>query len=292
VEKVLTRLRRANVGYCATKGQTRPEIGLIVWSLANFPNTGDRARLQQTYGLTDKVTIALAVAGSPAEAMGLEQGAAITHVNGTPVFSGKGATERYIAVSNAEARKGPVTLRLDSGTEITVPPETLCAYPLLLVRSPEVNAVADGQVIAITTTLVDQTRTDDELALILAHELAHNVLGHLDAPASGKPAGIIDALARTTVSAAMAAGLVPAHSTTREKEADRAGLYFMARAGYDPEAAEAFWARLNATTRPAAMLRTHPSGPERQKALRTALMEIKTLQKAGRPVDFPITPRQ
>jgi Zn-dependent protease with chaperone function len=292
VEAVGFRLRQAAARHCAKQKATKPELGLIVWSLANFENTDDRAHLKNAFALSESVTVALAVDGAPAAAAGLREGSVVTHVNDEPVTTGKGGTERFIASSNAAARKGPVRMRLADGSDVTVTPETVCEFPTLLVRSPEINAAADGRVLAITSGLFDLTRSDDELALILGHELAHNVLGHLKKAATAKPSGILDAFLRTTIGTAVAAATTPPFSVASEKEADYAGLYFMARAGYDITAAEAFWRRLNETARATSVVKTHPSGPERLKGLQLTIAEIRAKQKANKPLEPDLKPRR
>jgi len=292
VEAVSFRLRKAAVGDCAKQNATGPELGLIVWSLANFENAYDRTYLTNTFALTDGVTVALAVDGSPAAAAGLKEGRVITHINGKELSSGKGATERFITQSNAAAREGPVKLRLADGGEAILMPETVCKFLTLLVRSPEINAAADGRVLAITSALFDLTRSDDELAIVLGHELAHNVLGHLAKSSATKPGGILDAFMRATIGTAVAAATSPPFSVADEKEADYVGLYFTARAGYDFAAADAFWRRLNGTTRATSVVKTHPSGPERLKALQTTIAEIKAKQKANKPLEPNLKPRR
>lgn len=291
VERVGFRLRRSAAQACAKDGDTKPDLGLIVWSLANFSNAEDRTRLQSVFGLTNAVTVALAVDGAPAARAGLKAGMTVTHVNEEPLGEGKGATERFIQLSNAAAQKGAVRLRVASGQTVTALPQTVCEFPTLLVRSPEINAAADGRVLAITSGLFELTRSDDELALILGHELAHNLLGHLKQPAKETPS-ILDAFMRATIGIAVAKASTPPYSIESEKEADYVGLYLMARAGYDVTAAESFWRRLNETTRAIAVNVTHPSGEDRLRALQAAIAEIKSKQKAKKPLEPDLRPRQ
>lgn len=286
VERVGFRLRRAAAGYCAEQNKTRPDLGLVVWSLANFPNQDDRARLASSFGLTDAVSVALAVEGAPAAKAGLAKNAVITSVNGDEIGAGKGATERFITLSNLAARQGPVRVGLANGKTIVLRPEPICEFPTLLVRSPEINAAADGRVFAITTALFELTRSDDELALILGHELAHNVLGHLkETQTAQKSGGLLDAFIRATIGSAVATSVSQPFTIEKEKEADYAGLYFMARAGFNIAAAETFWKRLNETTRAQNVIATHPSGAERLAALQTTVAEIRAKQKAKQPLD-------
>ncbi|MEQ1866319.1 MAG: M48 family metalloprotease [Micropepsaceae bacterium] len=292
VEAVSFRLRKAAARDCAKQNATGPEIGLIVWSLANFENPLDIAYLKSKFALSDGVTVALAIDGSPAASAGLREGSVITHINDSAINEGKGATERFVARSNAAAQKGPLHLRLADGGEKTLVPENVCKFITLLVRSPETNAAADGRVLAITSGLFDLTTSDDELALVLGHELAHNVLGHLKKSSPARPGGILDAFMRATIGTAVAAAQSTPYSIAAEKEADYAGLYFMARAGYDFTAADAFWRRLNQTTRATQVIKTHPSGAERLKAIQSAIAEIKAKQKAGKPLEPNLKPRR
>jgi hypothetical protein len=285
VESVGFRLRHAAVPECKTQGGTKPDLGIIVWSIANFPNAADQAKLKETYGLGSKITVAISIDGGPARRAGLQAGNEIIAMNGRPMGEGNGATERFIGASNLAARDGTVTLQLVDGRTLAIQPDEVCDDTTLLVRSPDINAAADGNSIAITTGLFDITKSDDELALILGHELAHNTLGHLGnggAPSS-RTGKLIDAMMKA-VMLQQAAGFSPA----KEKEADYIGLYFMARAGFDVSAAEKMWTRLNRMVGNATLAKTHPSGPERLAALKGAITEIRAKQKAG----VALTPRQ
>lgn len=286
VESVGFRLRRAAASECQALGKARPDLGIVVWSLVNFPNAEDQQRLKNAYGLTDSVTVAIAVDSAPAARAGLKHADIIASVNGQPVAAGAGSTERFISVSNLAAKQGPVTLGLASGRSLTIQPDLICEYPALLVRSPETNAAADGVAIAITTGLFQAARSDDELALILGHELAHNTLGHMsaDAGTSARSGKLLDALFRSSISTALTGQTNAPYSPAKEKEADYQGLYFMARAGFSVAAAETMWTRLNKTPGAANLTLTHPSGPERQAALKHAAEEIRAKQKAGSPL--------
>lgn len=286
VERVGFRLRKAAAADCAERKQTKQDIGLIVWSLANFQNAQDRMRLQSDFALTDAVTVALAVDGAPAASAGIANGAIITHVNGDAVGEGKGATERYIARAAIAAKQGHVRLKLKGGNDVTVTPDTVCEFPTLLVRSDDENAAADGTVLAITSGLLKHTSSDDEIALILGHELAHNVLRHLELVKTAKPApgSLLDAFTKSAIGTAVAATVNRPFSIAYEKEADRVGLYFMARAGYNIDAASPFWKRLNETLKAKSVAATHPTGPERLRAIEATTAEIKAKQKKGEPL--------
>lgn len=276
VESVGFRLRRAGEPDCRKLNRTRNDLGIVVWSLASFPNADDQARLRGAYGLDNSVTVAIAIEGAPARKAGLRNGDVITHVNGEVLPVGTGATDRFIARSNAAARAGAVSLRLKDGRELSITPDAVCDYPALLVRSPDTNAAADGTSFAITTGLYDVTRSDDELAVILGHELAHNILGHLAGAATGSSTTgrLLEAFTRSSISAALSSAATPAHDPKKEIEADRFGLQLMARAGFDITAADTMWTRLNHAGSATLISRTHPTGNDRQAALRKAIGEL------------------
>ena len=286
VERVGYRLRKAAAADCAERKQTKADIGVVVWSLANFQNAEDRARLTNDFNLTNAVTVALAVDGAPAATAGVRNGAIVTQVNGEAVGEGKGATERYIARAATAAKQGAFRLKLADGSDVAVTPDTVCEFPTLLVRSNDVNAAADGSLLAITSGLLELTQSDDEVALILGHELAHNVLRHLELVKTAKPApgSLLDAFSKSTIGNAVAATINRPFSVQFEKDADRASLFFMARAGYDIDTAKGFWKRLNETLKAKSVAATHPTGPERLRAIETTVAEIKAKQKAGEPL--------
>lgn len=108
-----------------------------------------------------------------------------------------------------------------------------CATRFQLIPSPRLNALADGRYVQVTTAISEYVEDDAELAAVLAHELAHNILGHrarLDA--AGVQRGLLGNFGRN-------ARLIRA----TEAEADRLSVYLLERAGYDPAAAVRFWER-------------------------------------------------
>ena len=55
----------------------------------------------------------------------------------------------------------------------------MCSYPVRLVNDQIINAFADGKNIIVTAGLMRFVESDDELALIVGHELAHNTMEHI-----------------------------------------------------------------------------------------------------------------
>jgi predicted Zn-dependent protease len=145
-----------------------------------------------------------------------------------------------------------------------------------------VNAwcMAGGRM-AIYTGLIKQVDpTDDELAQVMGHEIAHALANHTAermSTAMAANAGIIaagllsDKPGQTMVLAAAAAtvAIKLPNSRTSENEADQIGIELAAKAGYDPRAAVTLWQKMAKVGggSPPEFMSTHPSDETRQQRL-------------------------
>jgi len=168
-----------------------------------------------------------------------------------------------------------------------------------------VNAwcMAGGRM-AIYTGLIQQVDpTDDEIAQVMGHEIAHALANHTAermSVAMASSAGVIAAgILADNSGAAMASAAVAAklavdlpNSRTAETEADRIGIELAARAGYDPRAAVTLWQKMGAVgsgKAPPAFLSTHPSDAERQQRLgRLAPKMMPYYQSTGARPSHPV----
>ena len=149
-----------------------------------------------------------------------------------------------------------------------------------LLQSGDVNAFCmPGGRIAFYTGIIDKLRlTDDEIAAVMGHEIAHALREHgRDRQSKAAATGLASQLGGAALSAWLgvdvrgatnAAGqlLVLKFSRDEEREADLVGLDIAARSGYDPRAGVVLWnkmAALNQSGAPIALLSTHPGGGER-----------------------------
>lgn len=161
-----------------------------------------------------------------------------------------------------------------------------------LVRKDEANAFClPGGKIVVFTGLLDVARTDDELAVVVGHEVAHAVAEHgaerifrqelTNRAVSAASGAFADDPARFQQVAALLGagaqiGLSLPWSRDQESEADHIGLIYAARAGYDPRAAIGFWQKMQKAgsgTAPPEYLSTHPSGGRRVQQLREWMPE-------------------
>ena len=161
-------------------------------------------------------------------------------------------------------------------------------WEFVLFESKEPNAFClPGGKVGVYTGLLPIARDDAGLAAVLGHEIAHATEHHGNERMSR--AMLINGVGAVANASLASGGANPRtvalfqnlytpgtqliselpHSRTQESEADIVGLKYMARAGYDPEAAVGFWQRFAAYNKSAGgggtlyYLRTHPTDEQR-----------------------------
>lgn len=167
-----------------------------------------------------------------------------------------------------------------------------CRFNVVLSNAPQANAYASGQDrITFTTALMRLIANEDELAAIMAHEMAHHILGHigesgwriqLGAVAGHVLGGIAADLLGVDLGFRRIGAEVGARagnlsfSKAQEREADYLGAWIAARAGYDLAKAAGIWAKLTHLSgdHVTSILDSHPAGPERLALWRRAAEEI------------------
>jgi len=168
-----------------------------------------------------------------------------------------------------------------------------CQYRFKVEKSKDINAYADGNNVTVTTAMMSFT-TDDELAVVIGHELAHNIMEHVskierNAVLGGVTGLLLDVVAATQgidtgrgFSRTGAQMGVVRFSPNFEEEADYVGLYILAIAGYPIDKAPAFWRKMSGENPNAIDMRgTHPTNPERYLLLEKTVAEIKRKQSQG-----------
>ena len=166
-------------------------------------------------------------------------------------------------------------------------------------KVPNAFAMPGGKV-GVHTGLMPIAANDDGLAAIIGHEIAHVTLEHSSERASQQllsNVALISANVGLSVAGVSGAGditkalgvganigLLSPYSRVHEREADRLGLIYMARAGYDPRKAPDVWRRMAAwaeknnkssefANAAGALTRTHPWNRERIEVLEKAMPE-------------------
>ncbi|MGZ9099068.1 MAG: M48 family metalloprotease [Brevundimonas sp.] len=281
VARVGHRLSTANADLCPA---VRNSAGWLLHAAGQYSREL-RPHATARFGLDGDLPGVLAVpAGSAAARAGLRQGDLILDVDGEALT--RGPDRRAAAFEGLEANlqrldlalaRGPVTLRVrrdGADRAVSLTPQRACGYDVQLDPSEELNARADGKRLFITTAMAGFAATDDELALVLGHELAHHVLGHRqwhEAETRGRQTQTVPALSGA--------------SGGSERQADRVGLYLVARAGFETAVAPGFWRRFGAYDwRVRYPQWNHPSAEARARALETVQAEISARRAAGQPL--------
>lgn len=171
-------------------------------------------------------------------------------------------------------------------------------WEFVVFESKEANAFClPGGKIGVYTGILPITRDEAGLATVISHEVAHAVAHHgsermsqgVALQTGGKVVGALSANTQPITQTAIGAlyglgsqlGYALPHSRLQESEADHIGLKFMARAGYNPEAAVDFWKRFSAFNEKAGgggtpwFLRTHPVDAKRIEDIQKWLPEAR-----------------
>ena len=174
-------------------------------------------------------------------------------------------------------------------------------YRFFVVEDPSMNAFAvPGGTIFLHSGLIERVETSDELASVVAHEIVHVNARHFHQLSSSTDAtmlvGMLGVFLAPVLGPAALAG--PAVAMTQqlkfsrqmEEQADNLGVGYLARAGYDPEAAVSFMKRmyreriLNPVGRPSYLL-THPMTEKRISNLTASIRALRLASPRYRDVD-------
>lgn len=247
------------------------------------------------FGMGEPLQVTYVIPGSPAAAAGLMERDVLLAFNGKPAPTGASATETFVEQLTEALASAPgmQLLVLRDGEKATLDVETreTCKYPVALDDSSAVNAYADGKKIVITQGMMRFVESDQELALVIAHELAHNIMAHIDAKMTNYALGsILDILAAAygvNTQGAFGNLSAQAYSQEFESEADYVGLYLMARAGIEINNAANFWRRM-AAEHPASIKgnhsASHPATPARFVGIENTAEEIRAKNEAMLPL--------
>lgn len=178
-------------------------------------------------------------------------------------------------------------------------------WEFVVFDAAEVNAFAlPGGKVGVYSGLLKLAANDDEIAIVMGHEIAHVIARHGAERMSEQL--VIDGLGalastyaqnryspqtvqlfQTAYGGATTVARVLPHSRANEREADHMGVIFAAKAGYDPRAAIAFWEKMRAqkTSQPGRLdrfLSTHPADTQRIADLQALMPQVVPIYEARR----------
>jgi predicted Zn-dependent protease len=171
-------------------------------------------------------------------------------------------------------------------------------WEINLIVSPQINAFCmPGGKIAFFTGILDKLElSDDEVAMVMGHEMTHALREHAR-ERIGKTAATRGAIELGAAIFGLGNGgrylagmggqlLTLQFSRADESEADLVGMELAARAGYDPHAGVTLWQKMAAANKsaPPQWASTHPSGPTRIRDIERSLPKVEPLyRRAAKP---------
>ena len=183
---------------------------------------------------------------------------------------------------------------------------------LVIIKDPQINAFAvPGGLFALNTGLITSAKNLDEIAGVMAHEIAHVAQRHYSRSQEAfKGQGLL-ALAGILVGAAIAskadgdvgsavmlgtqAALMDkqlSYSRNQEREADRIGMQFMYAAGYNPQSMADYFETMHRATSRVSFLPdfwlTHPLTTERMSEARLRANQLPQVRSKIYDLDFEI----
>ena len=256
------RLTTANAPLCRSLA---PTPGWAIHSLGQY----DPARA--SFGFETPIAVEAVVPGSAAAEAGVRAGDSIVSVDDRPIGSGAPGKDASSAARDAAVeqiaglpadRPLAVELMREGRTRtVTIPASPGCRSAFEVLLGPGMTASADGRIVQIGVRLFERYN-DDEVAVVVAHELSHNILRHAARlEAAGVKRGLLSEVGRN--------GRL---FRLTEDQADLLGAYLLRNAGYDPQIAVRFWHEHGGDVDGGLFRsRTHPSSSARAKALEAAI---------------------
>ncbi len=275
------------------KGSARNLLGFTAknrWSYSD--DYADAA--QQVFGLDDRLHVMDVLAGSGAAKAGIKRGDILVSVEDKPLPTGANAT-RQAATILGPLVSGKTSVRMqilrgDKPMNFAVPLTHACGFGIELGNTDATAAYSDGKRVLATRGMLKFVRSDEELAYVLAREMAHNILGHAQKQKTIVATdGMIDNLIRMHPdrSTLQGAGGIKPMPTELDVQADTLALYLAARGGYGIDNAAAFWQRL-AAQYPASVANgytvLHPATAARIAAIDKTVLAIKQKEAARQPL--------
>lgn len=249
------RLATASAAWCPVLA---PQPGWLLADLRRFDGA-EKDAARRAYGAGDTPFVAAVAPASPAARAGLTRGSGIAAINGiaVPVLGDEPTIRMDAVIVAVEALDPaqPLTVTDAAGTIHRLDAAPGCASAFRIERDGP-QAAANGRLVRVRLDLAQSVTDETDFAVIVAHELAHNILRHRDRLGRDRSARRV----RQT-----------------EIEADRLAVWLLADAGYDPQAAIAFWQHHK---KPLIRAATHPPRSERIAAIEAEIAAMRAARAA------------
>jgi hypothetical protein len=273
------RLAAASSAFCTVRA---PLTGLAFHDLTQYSRAQEPGA-RAAFGFGQEPVVLAVAPSSPAAAAGVRIGDAVLAIDGKPVPAARAGTYASFARTGAlldrfesALSNGAVDLAIRRGGQrlnVHVQGRPGCPTRFQTNASGVIGAKANGIYVEVNIATMDFARNNDELAGMVAHELAHNILGHrVRLDAQGIRRGILGQVGR---SARLVRGT--------EEEADRLSVYLLDRAGYSPAGGIAFLDHYR-DTHPLSFLGapTHPAIGTRIASMRAEIAAMNAMKATGK----------
>ena len=226
-----------NAVLCRT--HARPLLGFTAKNQYSYPPELAVAA-RQSLGLDERLQVMQILDGSGAMRAGLKRGDILQTIQDLNIPTGPQAepeAARMLSPILKNLTEINITvIRQNQPTTVNVPLTLACAFAIDVGNTQNVNAYADGRRILLTSGLLDWLSTDEDVAVIIAREIAHNVLQHAkQLQQTATLSIVIDNLLlfKPDQVAANSNNGIKITPEKMDQEADRLALFMLARAGYD-----------------------------------------------------------
>ena len=286
LHRIVYPILAANASLCGAR--VTLASGFVVES--RFDQAFDYRAASEAAGLDERLSVVAVAPNSPAARAGMARGDRLIAVDGAaldPTYRGRDEMAAKLAEAGTSVT---LTLEHDGARRVvTVAREPICDMQSRVMVTEIVNAYATGSELVATTGLLRFLSDDAEFAVVVGHEIAHNIQHHTDTGA-GNPriATLLDFFNSVWSAKPKEAKAVQTPiSQAYEAEADYVGLYLIARAGFPTAAAQKVYRRFAVSTPSSIMARqdsSHPASPARVVLLGAAAREIEAKRAAGMPL--------
>ena len=307
----------ANSDLCGSKVVT--ELG-IQWIVFNDV-VGVVGRVAAiNLGISHNPYLTVVTPGSPAAKAGLQEGDTLLSLNGSRI----GKDRNWVAwvnntrlyrwrfnrfLNRALSQRSSITVQYRRGNEILqtdIQPVRRCDFDVFVIEysflaseidgaavsssefSP-LNSISYGGTILISSGLYEWAQTDRELQMFIAHELAHEIVGHgahattwLISVEPLKRAGLLGDFGRGGFLNFPHPTTPRRYDQTQEQDADYLAMYLLARADIDVSEYANIWTLIPDD---APIMDTHGNLENRRKVIESTLVEIQTKIDSGLPLD-------
>lgn len=275
------RLATANARLC---DRIEAGTGLQLHTLDQF-DSGVRESARAHFGFTTPVAVEGVVPGGPADRAGLRADDSLVRVGPIDIakLPGKpGSTDRLVATQLAIAAlplDAPIAIqavRAGAAIHTTLQPVPACKSRFELELDGGFSASADGTMVQIGSGFLDDY-PDDQLAAVMAHEFAHNILHHRDRlEARGVDYGLLAGF-----------GANVKYFRQTELQADLLSVYLLANADYPMHSSVLFWKHFGPSKAGGILRsRSHPAWRDRVATLEAEIAKVQLM--AARPIVPPL----